>query len=213
MSCWLLSSLSCLCICSQENALVLSPSRDRGAAELLSQSDTQLHLRGQAHEQGQGTLHSSPEIIPQRPPIHVHVTGHTPVPSQLQRHHQQQRQQQQQQAQSMMPRVAHYQQMPNAMLHYQHYQPDLAQSQQQQGMPLGIHQYQQHPDGLMHFQHQPNMQQQQMHGAGRLLGSGMGHQVQDRGPYYSNAEQEGGASQPMMPVSYAQVALCAHRSG
>ena len=174
-------------------------SRFRDSAELQEQA------------QEQGSLRSSPDIIPQRIPIHVHVTGHTPVPSQLQRHHQQQQQQQQQQAQSMMPRVAHYQQSPNAMLHYQHYQPELAQSQQQQGLALGIHQYQQHPDGLMHFQHQPSlsaMQQQQMHGAGGVLGSGLGHQLQDRGRYYDNAEHEAAASQPVMPMSYAQVGSC-----
>ena len=182
--------------------LQVPPSRTRDSAELQEQA------------QEQGSLRGSPDIIPQRPPIHVHVTGHTPVPSQLQQHHQQQRQQQQQQAQSMMPRVAHYQQSPNAMLHFQHYQPDLAQSQQQQGLALGIHQYQQHPDGLMHFQHQPNLpamqqhQQQQMHGGGGVLGSSLAHQLQERGQYFDTAEHEAAASQPVMPMSYAQVGSC-----
>ena len=198
-----------------EDAAIVSPSRVAESGRLLSQTGAQSpsqlqqqlqqqlqeQLQEQAEEQAATSLHDSPEAINARP-VHVHVIGHTALPSQLQR-------QRQQQVHSMMPRVAHYQQSPNSMLHYQHYQPELAQPSQQQGLALGIHQYQQHADGLMHFQHQPSLsaiqqhQQQQMHGVGDLIGPGMGHQLQDRGQYYGGGRHDAAASQPT--INYAQV--------
>lgn len=178
--------------------------------QLQQQLQQQLEEQAEAEEQAAAeaaSLQDSPEETINARPVHVHVIGHTSLPSQLQRQRQQ-HQQQQQQAQGLMPRVAHYQQSPNAMLGYQHYQSELAQSPQQQGLALGIHQYQQHADGLMHFQHQPTLsaiqQQQQMHGVGELVGPGMGLQLQERGHFYGGAEHDA-ASQPTMPVNYAQV--------
>ena len=183
---------------AEEGPSSLPRSADVETLGLLSQrrtahSPTQL----QQQEQGQAAagLHDSPDGLSHRP-VHVHVIGHTQMPSQLQR------QRQQQQGHSMMPRVANYHQSPSSMLQYQHYQPELAQSQQQ-------YQYQQqHPDGLVQYQHQPGltaMQHQQMHGGlGELMGPGMGHQLQDRGQYYGRAEHDA-ASQPVLPGNYTQV--------
>lgn len=205
-----------------------SPSRAAHPAGLLTRSGTQSpsqlsqlqhHLQQQQLQQQQleeqaeaeeqaaaaASLQDGHEEAVNARPVHVHVIGHTSLPSQLQR----QRQQQQQTHGGMLPRVAHYQQSPNSMLHYQHYQqPELGQSPQQQGLPLGIHQYQQHADGLMHFQHQSTLnalqQQQQMHGVGEMVGPGMGLQLQERGHFYG-AEHDAAAS---MPLNYAQVTTC-----
>lgn len=207
-----------------------SPSRAAHSAGLLSRSGTQspshisqlqhqLHqqqLQQQLEEQAEAeeqaaaaSLQDGHEEAVNARPVHVHVIGHTSLPSQLQR--QRHQHQQQQTHGGMMPRVAHYQQSPNSMLHYQHYQPELGQSPQQQGLPLGIHQYQQHADGLMHFQHQSTLnalqQQQQMHGVGELVGPGMGLQLQERGHFYG-AEHDAAAS---MPLNYAQVSYCLHK--
>ena len=207
-----------------------APSRAAQSAGLLTRngarSPTQLHhqlqqqqLQQQLEEQAEAeeqaaaaaSLQDSPEETINARPVHVHVIGHTSLPSQLQRQRQQHQQQQQQQpAHGLVPRVAHYQQSPNAMLGYQHYQSELAQSPQQQGLALGIHQYQQHADGLMHFQHHPTLsamqqQQQQMHGVAELVGPGMGVHLQERGHFYGGAEHDAAASQPTMPVNYAQV--------
>ena len=209
----------------------MSPSRAAQSANLLSQTGAQspsqlqhqlqqqlqqqLEQQAEAEEQAAAaSLQDTPEETINARPVHVHVIGHTSLPSQLQRQRQQHQQQQQQQAHGLMPRVAHYQQSPNAMLGYQQYQSELAQSPhqspQQQGLALGIHQYQQHADGLMHFQHQPTLnaiqqQQQQMHGVGELVGPGMGLQLQERGHFYGGAEHGAAASQPTMPINYAQV--------
>ena len=209
----------------------MSPSRAAQSAGLLSGTGTQspsqlqhqlqqqlqqqLEQQAEAEEQAAAaSLQDSPEETINARPVHVHVIGHTSLPSQLQRQrqqHQQQQHQQQQQAHGLMPRVAHYQQSPNAMLGYQQYQSELAQSPhhspQQSGLALGIHQYQQHADGLMHFQHQPTLNaiQQQMHGVGELVGPGIGLQLQERGHFYGGAEHGAAASQPTMPVNYAQV--------
>ena len=180
--------------------------------QLQQQQLQQLEEQAEAEAQAAAaSLQDSPEETINARPVHVHVIGHTSLPSQLQR--QRQQQQQQQQAHGLMPRVAQYQQSPNPMLGYQHYQSELAQSPhqspQQQGLALGIHQYQQHADGLMHFQHQPTLsamqQQQQMHGVGELVGPGMGLQLQERGHFFGGAEHGAAASQPTMPVNYAQV--------
>ena len=234
-SCWLAEAsqvLDLLFSLQVQDAAIVSPSRAAQSAGLLSrtgaQSPAQLQhqlqqqqLQQQLEEQAEAeeqaaaaSLRDSPEEAINARPVHVHVIGHTSLPSQLQRQRQQQQHQQQQQAHGLMPRVAHYQQSPNAMLGYQHYQSELAQpphqSPQQQGLALGIHQYQQHADGLMHFQHQPTLsaiqqQQQQMHGVGELVGPGMGLQLQERGQFYGGSEHGAAASQPAMPVNYAQV--------
>ncbi len=187
-------------------------------------------------QQAQRHFRPSPDAVPHMPPqlpSQVQVRGHSPVMThrtpvtshQQQQLHQQQLQQQQQQGQEMMPRVAHYQQPSEALLHYQQYRPEMVRAQhqqqhQQQGMALGIHEYQQHPGGLMHFQHQPQMaalqqqhQQQQMHGVGvgGMVGGALGHQMQDRGQYYGDAGDDvTTVSQPMamgLPLNYAQVSL------
>ncbi|KAL3152984.1 hypothetical protein ABBQ38_012012 [Trebouxia sp. C0009 RCD-2024] len=181
----------------------LSRSADAEAVGLLNQRRS-AHSPSRLEQQEQAQGQDSPEGLSHRP-VHVHVIGHTQMPSQLHR-----QRQQQQQGHSMMPRVAHYHQSPSSMLQYQHYQPELGQSQQQpQGLMLGIHQYQQqHPDGLMQYQHQQGLsamqQQHQMHGGvGELMGHGMGQQLQDRGQYYGHAEHDA-ASQPVLPGNYAQ---------
>lgn len=185
----------------------LSRSADAEAVGLLNQRRS-AHSPSRLEQQEQAQGQDSPEGLSHRP-VHVHVIGHTQMPSQLHR-----QRQQQQQGHSMMPRVAHYHQSPSSMLQYQHYQPELGQSQQQpQGLMLGIHQYQQqHPDGLMQYQHQQGLsamqQQHQMHGGvGELMGHGMGQQLQDRGQYYGHAEHDA-ASQPVLPGNYAQVSRC-----
>ncbi|DBA70695.1 TPA: hypothetical protein ACH3X2_012071 [Trebouxia sp. C0005] len=202
------------------------PSSEVAASSTPDQAEEQ-----RAQQQAQRHFRPSPDAVPHMAPqlpSQVQVRGHSPVMAhrtsvtshQQQQLHQQQLQQQQQ-GQEMMPRVAHYQQPSEALLHFQQYRSDMVRSQhqqqQQQGLALGIHEYQQHPGGLMHFQHQPQMaalqqhhQQQQMHGVGvgGMVGGVLGHQMQDRGEYYGDAGDDGTtSSQPMamgLPLNYAQ---------